>query len=90
MTALRTGIPPKGRNFVHDHFRIPARHPELIRDLKLPAAVAEHLSEALRIRYEDPEKPFPGSPDMEPERKGLAVLIRNNLKPETGQYTGFR
>ena len=62
----------------------------MIRDLKLPAAVAEHLSEALRIRYEDPEKPFPGRPAMEPERKGLAILIRNNLKPETGQYTGFR
>lgn len=58
--------------------------------MKLPAAVAEHLSEAFRIRYEDPEKPFPDSPDMEPERKGLAILIRNNLKPETGQYTGFR
>ena len=68
MTTLRTGIPPKGRDFVHDHFRIPARHPELIRDLKLPAPVAEHLSEAFRSRYEDPEKPFPGSPDMEPER----------------------
>ena len=75
-------IPPKDWDFVHAYFRMLARHPELIRDLKLPAAVAEHLSEAFRSRYEDPEKPFPGSPDMEPELKELAILIRNNLKPE--------